>query len=370
MLASVSLWLSGWRGSKSSIHYDAFHNLLVVVAGEKRVLLWPPAETASLHPHQLGGESGNHSGVDMAQPDRYTGFGEALGRAVAVTLHAGDALFIPEGFWHQVGSSSTTIAVNYWRVADLAACLGISCAHATLFALHRWRSAFSDRLGGHMDAYFARRALESLVVAEKKRLLMGDSGDATSAPRHRPAHDDGAAGAAKRVRVDPAVPRPWEDETALSPDEKEAFSRMGLGKWEGNLGSEGNSKDDERKWNLDLLLRDYPPTTVQNLLGYLAAKDPCMLHGLVNKHLTPRTAEALTVAFEEADRLRGGGAASDGPTGFYYHFYAAMDDDMPDGTFLAKLLSMKEQFAAQATKNVLATVLGAPESRTDESVDE
>ena len=145
---------------------------------------------------------------------------------------------------------------------------------------------------------------------------------------------------------------------------------MARGKWEGSLGSEDNSKDDERKWNLDVLLRDYPPTTVQNVLGYLAAWGPCMLHALVNKHLTPRTAEALTVAFEEADRLRGGGAASDGPSGFYYHFYAAMDGDMPDGTFLAKLLSMKEQFAARATKNVLATVLGAPESRTAESVDE
>ena len=117
MLASVSLWLSGWRGSKSSVHYDAFHNLLVVVAGEKRVLLWPPAETAHLHPHQLGSESGNHAAVDVAHPERHAGFGDALGRAIAVTLRAGDALFIPEGFWHQVDSSGGTIAVNYWRVA-------------------------------------------------------------------------------------------------------------------------------------------------------------------------------------------------------------------------------------------------------------
>ena len=114
MLASVSLWLSGWRGSKSSVHYDAFHNLLVVVAGEKRVLLWSPAETANLYPHQLGSESGNHSSVDVTQPDRHPRFRAAQGRAIAVTLHAGDALYIPEGFWHQVDSSGSTIAVNYW----------------------------------------------------------------------------------------------------------------------------------------------------------------------------------------------------------------------------------------------------------------
>ena len=116
-LASVSLWLSGWRGSRGSIHYDNYQNLLCVVAGRKDVLLWPP-ETAGLYPQQLGGESGNHSQVNIARPceARHPLFPGALRRATAVTLHAGDALYIPEGFWHQVDSSGTTIAVNYWRV--------------------------------------------------------------------------------------------------------------------------------------------------------------------------------------------------------------------------------------------------------------
>ena len=114
----MSLWLSGWQGSRGSIHYDSYQNLLVVLAGRKDVLLWPPSETANLYPQQLGGESGNHSEVDIAHPDtcRYPNFQAALERAIAVALGAGDALFIPEGYWHQVNSSGTTIAVNYWRV--------------------------------------------------------------------------------------------------------------------------------------------------------------------------------------------------------------------------------------------------------------
>ena len=203
-----------------------------------------------------------------------------------------------------------------------------------------------------MDAYFARRALESLIVAEKKRLLQGDAGEASRAPKQRRADDDAAAGSAKRARADPAAPRAWAGSEAPSADEREALSRLARG---------------DATWDLDMVLREYTPTTVQNVLGHLAVNDACILRNMFKKHLTPRTAEALTVAFEEADRLRGGSAASDGPTGFYSQFYDAMqNDEMPDGAFLAKLLSMKEQFAAQATKNVLAAVLGTPASRTED----
>ena len=363
MLASVSLWLSGWRGSKSSIHYDSFQNLLVVVAGEKRVLLWSPAEAAGLHPHQLGGESGNHSAVDVAQPDRFPGFGDALRRAAVVTLRAGDALYIPEGFWHQVDSSGGTVAVNYWRVMRAPQSASAGLTYRSPPFIIRWRSEFSDRLGGHMDAYFARRALESLILAEKKRLLRGESGGATSAPKHPRAHEE-EDGSAKRARVDPAAPRAWEDGGALSRHEDEVLTRLARGICD--LGSDGRERgDDDAVWDLDTLLRDYTPPVVQNVLGRLAASAPHLLHRLLKERLTPQTAEALTVAFEEADRLRGGSAASDGPAGLYARFYAAADGDDAPGTFLARLLRMKEQFAAQATKNVLAAVLGAPASGTD-----
>lgn len=29
-------------------------------------------------------------------------------------LRAGDSLYIPEGWWHQVHSDARTIAINYW----------------------------------------------------------------------------------------------------------------------------------------------------------------------------------------------------------------------------------------------------------------
>jgi hypothetical protein len=36
--------------SRSSIHYDPFHNLLCVVKGAKQVHLWSPERTPSMYP--------------------------------------------------------------------------------------------------------------------------------------------------------------------------------------------------------------------------------------------------------------------------------------------------------------------------------
>ena len=63
-------------------------------------------------------------------------------------MQAGDAVFIPEGWWHQIDSAAGTIAVNLW-----------------------WRSAYDRLLGSHMDSYYLRRALQSLTSAQKARLL-------------------------------------------------------------------------------------------------------------------------------------------------------------------------------------------------------
>ena len=62
-------------------------------------------------------------------------------------MQAGDALYIPEGWWHQIDSVAGTIAINIW-----------------------WRSAFDRQLGSHMDAYYLRRALQSLTETHKAQL--------------------------------------------------------------------------------------------------------------------------------------------------------------------------------------------------------
>ena len=65
-------------------------------------------------------------------------------------LQAGDALFIPEGWWHQVDSDQTTIAVNFW-----------------------WQSAFTKGLQqqAHMQQYYLRRTLDGLLDTERSSAL-------------------------------------------------------------------------------------------------------------------------------------------------------------------------------------------------------
>ena len=57
------------RGSRSSLHYDPFHNLLCVVTGRKLVRCLSPAATRWVYPLPVWGESPNHSAVDFAAPD-------------------------------------------------------------------------------------------------------------------------------------------------------------------------------------------------------------------------------------------------------------------------------------------------------------
>lgn len=148
-VSAMNLWMSV-NGSRSSTHYDPFHNLLCIVSGCKEVKLWPPSAAPSLYPLPIFGEASNHSGVDFANPDlsKYPRFRSAMESFQSVTLHAGDALFLPEGWYHQVDSEAVTIAVNLW-----------------------WPSNVSLKLGSHMDAYLLRRLLASLLDSEKEKIV-------------------------------------------------------------------------------------------------------------------------------------------------------------------------------------------------------
>eukprot|EP00854_Cymbomonas_tetramitiformis_P001838 gene1838-2509_t len=116
-LTATNLWLSVGR-TQSSIHYDPYHNLLCVVAGGKSVTLWSPELMPAMYPKAIYGEASNHSNVNFTSPDfdRHPKFKEALSRDVRhiAELGPGDMLFIPEGWYHQVDSTASTIAVNFW----------------------------------------------------------------------------------------------------------------------------------------------------------------------------------------------------------------------------------------------------------------
>ena len=118
---------SFWLGSETRIsaHYDFPDNLACVVAGERRITLFPPDQVGNLY---VGPIDRTPSGqpislVDMAKPDfeRHPKFGEAIEHGQRTRLFPGDALFIPSMWWHYVESLAPfNLLVNYWWSATPA----------------------------------------------------------------------------------------------------------------------------------------------------------------------------------------------------------------------------------------------------------
>ena len=105
------LW-GNLRPLRSSLHYDDQDNLLCLVSGVKTVRIMHPKQyshtaiqcRSAFHP------SANHAGGDLwdeSSPQNNRTWTE-------YTLHPGDALYIPGGWWHQVQSSAHCFAINYW----------------------------------------------------------------------------------------------------------------------------------------------------------------------------------------------------------------------------------------------------------------
>uniref|UniRef100_A0A8R7TXP3 JmjC domain-containing protein n=1 Tax=Triticum urartu TaxID=4572 RepID=A0A8R7TXP3_TRIUA len=147
--SSINFWMSRAH-MRSSTHYDPHHNLLCVVAGCKKVTLWSPSASPFLYPMPVYGEASNHSGVSIEEPDysSYTRAKYMKEYSERVVLNCGDALFIPEGWYHQVDSDDLTIAINFW-----------------------WKSRIMTEMLEHMDAYYLRRILRRLVDTEMNKIV-------------------------------------------------------------------------------------------------------------------------------------------------------------------------------------------------------
>ncbi len=110
-----------WIGNETvtRVHYDLNHNLICVVAGKRRVMLYPPEQLPNLYPgpfdRTIGGVPVGM--VDPENPDltRYPRFALAQEAVLVAELEAGDVLYIPYGWWHQVRSLARfNVMINYW----------------------------------------------------------------------------------------------------------------------------------------------------------------------------------------------------------------------------------------------------------------
>lgn len=67
-ISQVNLWMTVQPG-RTTLHYDAYQNILVVLYGKKTVTLFPPSDAAKLYPFPVHTKSANHSQVNIVEPD-------------------------------------------------------------------------------------------------------------------------------------------------------------------------------------------------------------------------------------------------------------------------------------------------------------
>ncbi|XP_055813215.1 lysine-specific demethylase JMJ31 isoform X3 [Solanum dulcamara] len=356
-LSSVNLWMNSMK-ARSSTHYDPHHNLLCIVSGCKEVTLWPPSATPYLYPLPLYGEASNHSSVTLEEPDLsvYPRAAFLNGFSQKVVLHAGDALFIPEGWFHQVDSEVLTIAVNFW-----------------------WRSMTISGMLDHMDAYYLRRILKRLTDKEMNKMLHSPSSSmdktmtcTTSQPNNAYRVDHGHQGISTNCGnrsskdevyskvtlqdLEPCASQSLNELISLVHDrlnpskltESTNNSSAGENDETNKRKEDSCSTNDDPVANLILTLH---PLRIHSVFLAMANNFPRTLEALVLHALTPVGSEILTRKFEEMDQLISG----EDQNQFYQIFYGVFDDQ---SAAMDVLLNGKELFARQAFENVLDQYLG------------
>lgn len=104
LAGGVSLWI-GPAGTLTPLHHDPTNNLFCQIVGRKRLRLVSPLETALFE-----GARGFYAGVSA---DEIRARPELEGVVVhEVELAAGEALFIPAGWWHEVRALDVSVSVS------------------------------------------------------------------------------------------------------------------------------------------------------------------------------------------------------------------------------------------------------------------
>jgi hypothetical protein len=188
-LAQVNAWIGCCR--TSHLHFDGLDNLLVVAHGRKEVVLFTPWQLADLYPQLAAEERWKSAARSTLYPHVATDF-PRLAQATRrrALLEAGDALWIPAGWWHEVLTPTLCVAFNFWYQAHARSRLRPTLLHL------------------HSDLYarvYARRATARDTEARKRE----EQGEARAREALEGTGERGTSNKSavrrKRPRPDPAA---------------------------------------------------------------------------------------------------------------------------------------------------------------------
>ena len=136
-LSQKNIWLGG--NTTGKLHFDAFENLMGVVSGSKEFVIFHPHQNENLYEghireaefsysfetHSFSRDTLPDSTALVMSPvhinnrtelSRYPNFEHANNSRLTCHVEAGDILFLPSHWWHEVRSvgDPVTLAVNLW----------------------------------------------------------------------------------------------------------------------------------------------------------------------------------------------------------------------------------------------------------------
>ena len=112
----LRLWIGG-GGQRSTIHNDNYHNLNAQIDGKKDFLLFAPQEAENLYVKELTKACWvSPIDIDNYNKSKYSRFADTT--AYHTTLSAGEMLYIPIFWWHQVTAKQTSISVSMFIHTD------------------------------------------------------------------------------------------------------------------------------------------------------------------------------------------------------------------------------------------------------------
>ena len=269
-------------------------------------------------------------------------------------VQAGDILFIPEGWWHQVDSESQTIALNY-------VCIELPFTHPpthplthppTHLLVLQWYDGFvethletgegrgeAEEGGGEdMLPFYFRATLQKTIEQEKTRLLTEANQQATAGPStHTPSYPPNHP---------PTHPPPSTACQAAIPTFNIEINDQG---WRNLLKLALQPPTDPPLFNC--ILRVIPLPTMLSLLPpmFLNEEDGWVRENWARcfLQLSPVTVEALTRRWEEEEGEEGGGG-KDAMAVFFETIFEGHEEAMKQHLF-----RQKEAFAQEACRKVV-----------------
>lgn len=277
-----------------------------------------------------------------------------------VILNCGDALFIPEGWYHQVDSDDLTIAINFW-----------------------WKSRIMNEMLEHMDAYYLRRILSRLVDKEMNKMVQENSVSCSKGTTVCQPTDEESGGPEqlkqKQVNSDssdkkdsplqtlePSTLQALYELISLVHNSAEMVSQNEITEptsqdayCKQSNGSKKIAADDSSLLEKDPIAKiilPLKPLELQSMLLAMARTFPRTLEALVLNMLGPIGAEILTRKFDEMDQQ----ATKEQQSEFYKTFYSVFDDQY---AAMDALLNGKEMFSFQVFQSVLRQYIGVHADR-------